>query len=199
MIFDELTVSGKERGADLARSSWVEPGPLGLVLAALMPANRLVMEVMIQTGLRVSDVLRLTKKQVERGRFTIRELKTGKTRRIYLPRALQLRLLQQAGRLWCFEGRADWRKPRSRQAVYKDVKRAAGMFARTGKLERDCQVSPHSARKVYAVEKYRETGSLEKVSQALNHDPGHIAVTMLYALSDKVSAKELAKLAERRK
>ena len=77
MIFDELTVSGKERGADLARSSWVEPGPLGLVLAALMPANRLVMEVMIQTGLRVSDVLRLTRKQVERGRFTVRELKTG--------------------------------------------------------------------------------------------------------------------------
>lgn len=199
MIFDELTVSGKERGADLARSSWVEPGPLGLVLAALMPANRLVMEVMIQTGLRVSDVLRLTRKQVERGRFTVRELKTGKTRRIYLPRALQLRLLQQAGRLWCFEGRTDWRKPRSRQAVYKDVKRAAGMFARTGKLERDRQVSPHSARKVYAVEKYRETGSLEKVGQALNHDPGHIAVTMLYALSDKVSAKELEKLAERRK
>lgn len=199
MIFDELTVSGKERGADLARSSWVEPGPLGLVLAALMPANRLVMEVMIQTGLRVSDVLRLTRKQVERGRFTVRELKTGKTRRIYLPRALQLRLLQQAGRLWCFEGRTDWHKPRSRQAVYKDVKRAAGMFARTGKLERDRQVSPHSARKVYAVEKYRETGSLEKVGQALNHDPGHIAVTMLYALSDKVSAKELAKLAERRR
>lgn len=157
------------------------------------------MEVMIQTGLRVSDVLRLTRKQVERGRFTVRELKTGKTRRIYLPRALQLRLLQQAGRLWCFEGRTDWRKPRSRQAVYKDVERAAGMFARTGKLERDRQVSPHSARKVYAVEKYRETGSLEKVGQALNHDPGHIAVTMLYALSDKVSAKELAKLAERRK
>ena len=78
----------------MARSSWVEPGPLGLVLAALMPANRLVMEVMIQTGLRVSDVLRLTRKQVERGRFTVRELKTGKTRRIYLPRALQLRLLQ---------------------------------------------------------------------------------------------------------
>ena len=83
--------------------------------------------------------------------------------------------------------------------MYKDVKRAAGMFARTGKPERDRQVSPHSARKVYAVEKYRETGSLEKVGQALNHDPGHIAVTMLYALSDKVSAKELAKLAERRR
>lgn len=49
------------------------------------------------------------------------------------------------------------------------------------------------------MEKYRETGSLEKVGQALNHDPGHIAVTMLYALSDKVSAKELAKLAERRR
>ena len=35
----------------MARSSYVEPSALGLVLAALQPANRLVFEVMLATGL----------------------------------------------------------------------------------------------------------------------------------------------------
>lgn len=176
------------------RSSYIKPGPLGLVLAALMPENRLVMEVMLATGLRVGDVLTLRTEQVKRQRFTVKEQKTGKTRRVYIPAALQLRILGQAGRLWAFEGRNDWRKHRTRQAVYKDVKRAARMFQRGGVLEPRQQVSPHSARKVYAVEKFRSTGSLTKTGAALNHDPGHLAVTMLYALSDRLSAEELRAL-----
>ena len=94
----------------MSRSSYVEPTALGLVLAALQPTNRLVFEVMLATGLRVGDVLKLTTEQVKRQRFTVRESKTGKTRRVYLPAKLQLQLLEQAGRLYVFEGRTDWRK-----------------------------------------------------------------------------------------
>lgn len=86
----------------MSRSSYVEPTALGLVLAALQPTNRLVFEA---TGLRVGDVLKLTTEQVKRQRFTVRESKTGKTRRVYLPAKLQLQLLAQAGRLYVFEGR----------------------------------------------------------------------------------------------
>src|SRR5699024_10153197 len=117
----ELTMSGKESEASMARSEWVELDALGLVLAALMPANRPVMEVILATGLRISDALSITREQVERGRFTVREQKTGKTRRVYLPRKLQLQILAQAGRVWAFEGRLDWKKHRTRAAVYKDV------------------------------------------------------------------------------
>lgn len=60
------------------RSSYVEPGPLGLVLAALQPTNRLVFEVMLVTGLRVGDVLNLRTEQVQRQRFTVREAKRAK-------------------------------------------------------------------------------------------------------------------------
>ncbi len=190
----ELTVSGKESEARMARSEWVEPDALGLVLAALMPANRLVMEVILATGLRVSDALAITREQVERGRFTLREQKTGKTRRIYLPRRLQLQILAQAGRVWAFEGRLDWKRHRTRAAVYKDVKRAAATFARTGRIRRGQQISPHSGRKVYAVAEYHRTGSLTRTGAALNHDPEHIAVTMLYALSDKTEGAELARV-----
>lgn len=112
----------------MSRSSYVEPTALGLVLAALQPTNRLVFEVMLATGLRVGDVLKLTTEQVKRQRFTVRESKTGKTRRVYLPAKLQLRLLEQAGRLYVFEGRTDWRKHRTRQAVWKDTVRLCGVL-----------------------------------------------------------------------
>lgn len=184
----------------MARSSWVEPDSLGLVLAALMPANRLIFEVMLQTGLRVGDVLNLRTEALRaRQRLTVREQKTGKTRRIYIPRGLQLRLLAQAGRLWVFESRTDWRRHRTRQAVYKDCKRVAEFFTKSGAVGRGVNVSPHSARKVYAVAEYHRTGSMERTGKALNHDAGHLATTMLYALSDKLTAGELRELGKSHK
>ena len=173
------------------RSSYVEPTSMGLVLAALQPANRLVFEVMLATGLRVGDVLGLRTEQVERQRFTVRESKTGKTRRVYIPRELQLRLLGQAGRLYCFEGRTDWRRHRTRQAVWKDCNRVARFFQSSGAVPKRASVSPHSARKVYAVEEYRRTGDLDAVRRKLNHDPAHVATTLVYALSDKLTPEEL--------
>lgn len=175
-----------------ARSSYVEPTPLGLVLAALRPANRLVVETMLATGLRVSDALCLTTAQIKRQRFTVREQKTGKTRRVYIPNGLQLRILRQAGRLYAFEGRDDWRKHRTRQAVWKDMVRCARFFAASGAVRGT--VTPHSARKVYAVGEYRRTGDLDAVRQKLNHDSAHMATTLLYALSDKVDSKALRAL-----
>lgn len=179
-----------------ARSSYVEPTPLGLVLAALRPANRLVVETMLATGLRVSDALGLTTAQIQRQRFTVRERKTGKTRRVYIPNDLQLRILRQAGRLYAFEGRDDWRKHRTRQAVWKDMVRCARFFAAGGAVRGT--VTPHSARKVYAVQEYRRTGDLDAVRQKLNHDPAHMATTLLYVLSDKLDCKALRALGKQR-
>lgn len=181
----------------MARSSYVEPTSLGLVLAALQPANRLVFEVMLATGLRVSDVLNIKTAQVERQRFTVREQKTGKSRRVLIPKELQLRILQQAGRLYAFEGRCDWRKHRTRQAVWLDCSRCARFFQHGGAVPKGT-VSPHSARKVYAVDEYHRTGDLDAVRQKLNHDPAHVATTLLYALSDKLDSKALRELGKKK-
>ena len=176
----------------MARSSYVEPTSLGLVLAALQPAHRLVFEVMLATGLRVSDVLNIKTAQVKRQRFTVKEQKTGKSRRVLIPRELQLRILRQAGRLYAFEGRYDWRKHRTRQAVWLDCSRCARFFQHGGAVPKGT-VSPHSARKVYAVDEYHRTGALDAVRQKLNHDPAHVATTLLYALSDKLDSKEIGR------
>jgi integrase len=144
------------------------------VLAALTPKNQLIMRVCLHTGLRVGDVLALETAQLK-PHFWVTERKTGKRRQVGLPEPLLTDLKSQAGEKWVFEGRNSG-KPHTRQAVWKDVKRAAQAF----RLPQN--VAPHSARKVYAVQLMQEYGDIERVQRALNHSSE--AVTMIYAMAD---------------
>ena len=145
------------------------------VLATLMPDNALVMRVALHTGLRVGDVLALQTEQLK-PRFWVTESKTGKRRQIGLPEPLLSDLKKCAGDLWVFPGK-DPRNHRTRQAVWKDVKRAAKA------LRLPQNVAPHSARKVYAVDLLQKYGDIDRVRRALNH--GSESVTLIYALADK--------------
>ena len=168
------------------RSEWVDGDTMSLVLAAMMPGNALAVEVSLATGLRIDDVLALKTETVRRTpRPYVRDSKTGKTHRVYLPRELRARMLAQAGRVYVWEHRTDWTRHRTRQAVYKDMRQAAGVFERNGRL--GAHVSPHSARKCAAVRAYQR-GGLDAAAALLNHDEGHPLVTMLYALADQVDA-----------
>lgn len=141
----------------------------------LMPANALVIETMLQTGLRVSDVLSLTSVQLRKGqRFTVSESKTGKGKRIRIGNKLYLRLLAQCGNKYVFEHARDPNKHRTRQAVWADVKRASKA------LRMPCNVAPHSARKSYACGEYERTHDLQAVKRKLNHS--NIETTLLYLL-----------------
>ena len=146
-----------------------------LVLHLLMPQNRLVMRVALATGLRIGDILAMRPEKLK-PRMTIREQKTGKSRRVTIPPALLADLQANSGDHWVFPGR-DPTQHRTRQAVWKDIKRAA----------RACRfpqnVAPHSFRKVYAVELLRKYGDLKRVAKALNHDRPE--VTAVYAFADK--------------
>lgn len=154
------------------------------VLAALTPPNRLVMETCLTTGLRLSDVLNLRADKLAQ-RMTVRELKTGKNRRVYLPTELLDRLSAEAGKIYVLENRLDYRKHRTRQAVYKDLKRAAHLF----RLPANLQISPHSARKIFAVLAYQRTRDLSRVRELLNHTSE--GVTMLYAMADQLTARKM--------
>lgn len=170
------------------RTGYVEPDVFRLLLTALMPANRLALETSLVTGLRISDVLHLkTADLVRTARPTITERKTGKRRRVYFPRALRDALLLQAGRFFIFEGRYDERHPRTRQAVFKDLKRVSRLYRIDGEKIR-ANIAPHSARKIFAVQDFRAHGSLERVRRLLNHSSE--AVTVLYALADRLERKQ---------
>ena len=144
------------------------------MLQLLTPENRLVLRVSLHTGLRLGDVLRLRSEQLK-PHFWVTEQKTGKRRQVGLPGPLLSDLRKAAGKTWVFPGR-DGAKPRTRQAVWKDVKRAAKA------LRLPQNVAPHSARKVYAVELLKRYGDIEKVRRALNHDC--VTVTLIYAMAD---------------
>lgn len=146
-----------------------------LVLAVLTPKNRLIMRVALHTGLRLSDVLELKTTQLA-PHLWVTEKKTGKRRQIGLPEPLLSDLKNAAGKVWVFPGRSPG-KHHTRQAVWKDVKRAAKAFRLTA------NIAPHSARKTYASEIMSKYGDIEKVRRAMNHS-GY-AVTVIYALADQ--------------
>ena len=145
------------------------------VLAALTPGNALVMRVALHTGLRISDVLNLRTEQLK-SRFWLTESKTGKRRQVGLPEPLLSDLKNYAGHTLVFPGRMPG-KPRTRQTVWKDVKRAAKAM----RLPQN--VAPHSFRKVFAVDLMQKYGDIDRVKRALNHSS--MAVTLIYAMADK--------------
>lgn len=171
-------------GGGLIRADYIFRQNFEHILAALTAENRLALEVSLATGLRISDVLSLRSDCLSRARTTVRERKTGKTRRIYLPKQLRDELTYIAGRYYVFEGRLDEKKPRTRQAVYKDLKRAQGILR-----IKNSQISPHTARKIYAVEALGKYGSIKRVQALLNHNSE--AVTAVYAMADVLTARRL--------
>lgn len=164
------------------RSEWKPKGEIEHILAALTPENRLACEISLSTGLRINDVLNLKPCQVRKGRFTVHEEKTGKSRSVRLTTDQISRAIACSGQHFVFENRLDGKRHRTRQAVFKDLKRVASAFNVKE------HISPHSMRKIYAVEEYRRTGDLKRVQRLLNHSSE--AVTMLYAMADVVRRRK---------
>lgn len=169
-------------GGENIRSDYIPPDSFEHILAALTHENRLALIVSLTTGLRISDVLHLKTADILKDRFSIKEMKTGKTRRIRLGKKLRDELIKISGRYYVFEHRTNPKKCRTRQAVNKDLKRACELFRVKG-----VSVSPHSARKIYAVGEYERTCDFRHVQKLLNHSSE--AVTVLYAIADAQTAK----------
>lgn len=146
-----------------------------LVLSMLTARNALIMRAALHTGLRVGDVLALRTAQLA-PRFWVTEGKTGKRRQVGLPEPLLSDIKKQAGSTWAFENPMTSR-PQTRQAVWKDVKRAAKAM----RLPQN--IGPHSMRKVFAVELLSRYGDIDRVRRALNHSSA--AVTLIYAMADR--------------
>lgn len=171
---------------------------MALILAAMTPDNRRVVQVSLATGLRIGDVLSLpTSKVAEKQRISVRDSKTGKSHRVWLPQELRLELLANAGPVWVFPGRNDRSKHRTRNTVYKDMIKAADTVKRAGWLDPKKHISPHSARKIAAVKTYQR-GGLMAAQRMLMHDTDHPEVTLLYAFADQMDSRPNSKRRRRR-
>lgn len=138
--------------------------------------NSLALRTSLETGWRISDVLSLTPKQIQGRTVRIVAQKTGKADKKVISADLAKRLKQISGKDFVFEGRFG-DKPRTRQAVWKDIKRSARQ------LKLDGNISCHSARKTYAVEDFKD-GGLAQVQKDLQHSD--VNTTMLYAFADLI-------------
>jgi integrase len=168
------------RRKTMARTDNILEQQLPLILAALTPGNRRVIQVMLRTGLRVSDVLELRRDKLAR-QFTVRESKTGKRMKCGLPDWLRADILRNSqGSDWAFPSPTDPKRHRSRQAVWADLKRAQRA------LRLPVNLRTHSARKTYAVHLMHQYGDIDKVRRALNHD--NATVTVVYAMADMLAA-----------
>jgi integrase len=181
---DELAKSGLQTRRGSRAADWVNEQSMGHILAALTAANRRVMWVALCSGLRISDVLNIKTEQLlgKKGDFehgikvSVRESKTGQTRRFWMPRELRLELLQHAGKLYVFPSRTCQNRHRTRQAVEKDLHRARALL----RLPSTITVSCHTARKMYAVAHGR--GSLHHKSKI---------VELMYDTADLATKKKL--------
>lgn len=152
------------------------------ILAALTPQNALIMEVVLHTGLRVSDVLELKTAQLKPSMW-VTERKTGKKHRCGLPAWLLAEVLAQAGDPWAFPG-AKPGQHKTRQAVWWDVKRASRAF------RMDANVGTHSFRKVWAVRLMDKYGDIKRVQRAMSHNSP--SVTAIYAMADELLSSRKA-------
>ena len=176
-----MTPEKSEGVSDTMTTEYLLEREVGHVLAALMPQNRLIVQLILHNGARIGDVLRLRTEQLQPS-FWYVEQKTGKRRRMGIPAPLLAAIKRQAGREWEFPG-LDGKTPKTRQAVWADMKRAQRAF----RLPQN--IGTHSARKVYAVQLMHKYGDIERVRRNLNHSS--TAITAVYVMADQLLEAKL--------
>lgn len=120
-------------------------------------------------GIRVSDILNLHVWQIKKQQITIREIKTKKSKRIYIPTKAREIFLK-------YNPYSDNEKafPITRQAVHKAFKKASR------KSGFKINVSTHSMRKSYAWKLYNNNKDFSYIKNKLNHE--NLSDTLRYLI-----------------
>ena len=145
------------------------------IMSQLDRRDRQIFRLSLETGLRISDVLKLKARYVNKIMY-VTEQKTGKERAVELSDELlrelepykyerygfenQIVLLTGFDE-WLFKSPRNKKKHLHRSTYHRRLKKASKAL----KID----VSAHSTRKLYALEKFRETKSVGEVQKALKH------------------------------
>ena len=137
------------------------------ILPRLVAQDKLIFRVCVETGLRISDVLKLRSDDV--GKYIhVREQKTGKLRTVELSDELVAMLEAHRG---------SWYDIKSTDMLFPSVRKPSKSVHRSAyhrRLKKACKAvgvdfSAHSTRKLFAQELMRATGDIFLVQKALNH------------------------------
>ena len=160
------------------RSRFLEEHEIKSLQAVLNEEAFLPLVVSLETGLRVGDVVSLKLSNLKQDGIHFKASKTGKRGIAQISAKTRKKLLENVskGQKWLFPSPYKVGQHVTRQAVWARMKKAG----------KSCGVdldglSPHSMRKVFAVELYRKKG-FEAVKNALQHT--YASNTEIYAFSD---------------
>lgn len=158
------------------KSDYIKPDVIRLLIHSMSKKSGLALRLCLETGLRIGDALKIRPEDISGRVLTYTAEKTGKSGKKTLSSELIRDLRSISSPDWVFPGRSRSKTGHlTRQAVYLDLKRVCK------KLGVEGQISPHTARKSYAVDEYHKHG-LDGVKEELQHSSD--AVALLYALSD---------------
>lgn len=156
-------------------SEYITKDEYNKVRRLLTAENRLALDLSIKTGLRIGDIVALPAEALGAdNRLTYTAAKTDKTDTVKVDKRLAERLRRNADNRWLFPAKVG-NNHRTRQAVWKNLRDCCE------RLGLQAHITPHSARKAFAVELLHSKG-LKAVQRALQHD--NTGTTMLYAYSD---------------
>lgn len=177
-------------------NSYIPPGALLAIRARLSEQDRAIVDLLAGTGYRLDDILYSRVYNWAGATVTLRERKTGNKRTVTITSELRQAIATinryntpsgqtRRPRLAYFlqttriNAPAGCRHKRHRSTIHSHFQRAVREAGYAG-----CGYTVHSLRKVYAHNRYKETGSLLAVQRDLGHK--HLATTLLYALGDAV-------------
>jgi len=120
----------------------------------------------INTGLRISDILKLKVKDVRGDFISIREKKTGKAKRVVIRPVLKKVLKDYIAKMkaheYLFRSRKGRNKPIRRESAYSLLKKAAATVG----IE---EFGTHTMRKTFGYMFYRQTHDVVALRKLFNH------------------------------
>jgi integrase len=145
--------------------------------------NYLLFLVGINTGLRISDILKLRVGDVRDQHIVLREQKTGKQKWIRITPALRREINKfidgKEDEEYLFRSRQGKNKPIGRSMAYKILQRAANEF-------RLKDIGTHTLRKTFGYHFYQQTKDVAMLQEIFNHSSPDITLRYIGVNQDSM-------------
>ncbi|PEZ05548.1 site-specific integrase [Bacillus sp. AFS018417] len=127
----------------------------------------------INTGLRISDILKLKVGDLKGSHISMREMKTGKQKRIQITAALRRELKwfidEKEDHEYLIKSRQDSNRPIGRSMAYKILRAAAAEFG----LD---EIGTHTLRKTFGYHMYMQTKNIALLMEIFNHSSERVTL-----------------------
>ncbi|WP_144505451.1 site-specific integrase [Bacillus mycoides] len=127
----------------------------------------------INTGLRISDILKLKVGDLKGSHISMREMKTGKQKRIEitstLKRELRWYIEERDDKEYLIKSRQGKNKPIGRSMAYKILRSAAEEFG----LD---EIGTHTLRKTFGYHMYKQTKNIALLMEIFNHSSERVTL-----------------------